>query len=104
MKYLGRRIQYARLQAGFTQEHVAEKVGVSRSAITRWEKGEIEPNLEHLVLLSKVLDVSADHLLGIESAKRQWEVDLSEEAMNALKIFIREVRKMKIYESSGGRK
>lgn len=93
MKYLGRRILNARLHAGFTQEHVAEKVGVSRAAITRWEKGEIEPNLEHLTSLVRVLDVSADHLLGIDAEKQKWELDLSEDAVAALKKFVKEVRK-----------
>ena len=102
MKYLGRRILSARQQAGFTQEHVAEKVGVSRAAKTRWEKGEIEPNLEHLVLLAGVLNVSTDYLLGIESKQKRWEIDLSEEAVSVLKKFIKEVRKMKTNESSGG--
>ena len=93
MKQLGNRILYARLQAGFTQEYVAEKVGVSRAAVTRWEKGEIEPNLEHLAALAETLGVSTDHLLGIEAARKMWEIDLSEEAVFALKKFVKEVRK-----------
>lgn len=95
MKHLGRRIKDARVLAGLTQEKLAEKVGVSRAAISRWELGEIEPKIENLVKLASVLDVSADYLLGIETENKKWELDLSDEGYSALKRFVREIRKCK---------
>lgn len=62
---VGRRIRQAREHAGLTQEKLAETIGVSRTAISRWESGEIDPTIDHLIHLAQQLNVSADYLLGI---------------------------------------
>ena len=48
----------------FTQDELAEKVFVTRQAVSRWESGETTPNVETLKLLSKLFDVSINTLLG----------------------------------------
>lgn len=48
---------------GYTQEDVAEKLGVSRQAVARWEAGETTPELKLLHGLCKLFDVSADYLI-----------------------------------------
>lgn len=53
-----------RSQKGFSQDELAEKVFVTRQAVSRWENGETVPNTETLKLLSKVFDVSINTLLG----------------------------------------
>ena len=53
-----------RTEKGFSQEELAEKVFVTRQAVSRWEKGETVPNTETLKLLSKLFDVSINTLLG----------------------------------------
>lgn len=53
-----------RVKSGFTQEEVAEKVLVTRQAVSRWELGATVPNSETLKLLSKLYDVSINTLLG----------------------------------------
>ena len=53
-----------RNQAGLSQDELAEKVYVTRQAVSRWEKGETTPNTETLKLLSKLFDVSINTLLG----------------------------------------
>lgn len=93
MVSLGNRIRLARERAGYTQEKVAEKVGVSRSAVSRWEQGEIEPKVQNLVAIAALLNVSTDYLLGIGDHERTGSLRLSEEAENALHKFITEVRK-----------
>ena len=45
-----------RTQKGMSQDELAEKVFVSRQAVSRWENGETVPNTETLKLLSKVFD------------------------------------------------
>ena len=45
-----------------TQEDLAEKIGVSRQAVAKWESGESLPDLEKAKMLSEVLDVSLDEL------------------------------------------
>ena len=47
-----------------TQEQLAERVIVTRQAVSRWETGETQPNTETLKLLSKEFDVSINTLLG----------------------------------------
>ena len=47
-----------------SQEELAEKVFVTRQAVSRWETGETVPNTETLKLLSRVYDVSINTLLG----------------------------------------
>ena len=53
-----------RTKKGFSQEELAEKVFVTRQAVSRWENGETVPNTETLKLLSKLFDVSINTLLG----------------------------------------
>ena len=53
-----------RKKKGLSQEALAEKVFVTRQAVSRWETGETVPNTETLKLLSKELDVSINTLLG----------------------------------------
>jgi len=53
-----------RTKAGLSQEELAEKMFVTRQAVSRWENGETVPNTETLKLLSKYFDVSINTLLG----------------------------------------
>jgi len=53
-----------RNKAGLSQDELAERVYVTRQAVSRWETGETTPNTETLKLLSKLFDVSINTLLG----------------------------------------
>ena len=53
-----------RTDSGLSQEELAEKLYVTRQAVSRWETGETLPNTETLKLLSKLFDVSINTLLG----------------------------------------
>lgn len=53
-----------RTKKGMSQDDLAEKVMVTRQAVSRWENGETIPNTETLKLLSKEFDVSINTLLG----------------------------------------
>lgn len=53
-----------RTKKGFSQEALAEKIFVTRQAVSRWETGETIPNTETLKLLSRLFDVSINTLLG----------------------------------------
>ena len=57
-------IRELRTKKGLSQDELAEKVFVSRQAVSRWENGETTPNTETLKLLSKLFDVSINTLLG----------------------------------------
>ena len=53
-----------RTEKGLSQEELAEKLFVTRQAVSRWENGETLPNTEVLKLLSKLFQVSINTLLG----------------------------------------
>lgn len=63
---LADKLKEARKNAGLTQTELAEKLCVSRQAITKWETGKGIPDVENLRLISKVLNVSIDFLLDDE--------------------------------------
>ncbi len=53
-----------RTQKGLSQDELAERIHVTRQAVSRWENGETIPSTELLILLSKLFDVSINTLLG----------------------------------------
>jgi transcriptional regulator with XRE-family HTH domain len=59
------RLKATRVRSGYTQETLAELLETDKKAISRWESGTFTPNTETLIRLAKVLDVSADYLLGL---------------------------------------
>ena len=60
---LGEKLKSARKSARLTQEQLAEKLLVSRQAITKWEADKGMPDIENLKQLSKLLNISIDYLL-----------------------------------------
>ncbi len=66
------RIQYLRKAKGISQEELAEKVGVSRQAVSKWESEQSMPDLEKIIAMSDFFEVTTDYLLkGREPAKDQ---------------------------------
>lgn len=61
---LSEKIIYYRKKAMLSQEALAEKLGVSRQAISKWETGESLPEVSNLSALAKALGVTIDHLLS----------------------------------------
>ena len=60
---LGEKIQALRKQRNISQEQLADQMNVTRQAVSKWELGESMPDIENIVRLSGVLDVSTDYLL-----------------------------------------
>lgn len=58
-------IRKFRKQAGLSQEKVAEIIGVTRQAVTKWESGKASPSTENLIKLSEIFGVSLDSLIGV---------------------------------------
>lgn len=63
---ISEKILYCRKRCGLSQEALAEKIGVSRQAISKWETGEATPELSKLALLAKTFGVTADWLISEE--------------------------------------
>jgi transcriptional regulator with XRE-family HTH domain len=67
---LGERIAAARLEAGLTQQQLADKLGVSQRVVTYWEREAAGLRADQLAKLAEALGVSADFFLGREPKKR----------------------------------
>ncbi len=52
-----------RAASGYTQEDVAHRIGVSRQSVAKWEAGKSTPDLEKLIALAELFDVSLDELV-----------------------------------------
>lgn len=57
------RILSLRKKNGFSQEELAEKLGVTRQAVSKWESRQSTPDPENIIELSKIFGVSTDYLL-----------------------------------------
>jgi transcriptional regulator with XRE-family HTH domain len=64
------RLYNLRKQSGFSQEELGNKLNVSRQTVSKWEVGDTNPDMERLVMLSDLFQVSLDELiLGIKPEK-----------------------------------
>lgn len=68
---LGERIKACRQSAGMSQEKVAELVGVSRQAVTKWEGNQSAPNTANLFKLAEIFGTTTDMLLAPEAENKQ---------------------------------
>ena len=74
---IGERIAEERKKKGMTQEDMAEKLNLSRQAISKWESGSSFPDTENLLKLSLLFSVSVDYLLKgemVEEKNKEEEV------------------------------
>ena len=62
-------IKHYRKQAGLSQEKMAEKIGVSRQAITKWENGTGTPDISNLMAIANLFQISIDELLSNEKTE-----------------------------------
>ena len=60
---LGEAIKANRLRCQMTQEFVAETIGVSRQAVSKWESGASDPSTSNLIALAKLFGISPEELL-----------------------------------------
>ena len=74
-----------RRASGMSQEELAEKLGVSRQAVSKWESGATQPELSKLIELSKLYSLSVDELLSLEHARPEQDAAESPVQSNAEK-------------------
>ena len=72
---LGKEIQKLRRSRGLSQEKLAEQMEVSRQAISKWESGAAVPEVEKLIQLARLFEVSVDRLLGLEPSEQEAPPD-----------------------------
>ena len=67
-KLFGEKLRKHRKKLGMTQEEVAEKIGVSAQAVSKWEAGDCLPDLFNLKAITDLYKISADVLLETETS------------------------------------
>lgn len=71
------RLQELRKNHGFSQEALSEKLGVSRQAISKWERGESSPDTDNLIALANIYGITLDDILNPEKdIKKPQELPL----------------------------
>ena len=70
---LGEALRENRTRCRMTQEFVAESVGVSRQAVSKWESGASDPSTANLIALAKLFGVSAEELLKSVETKQEGD-------------------------------
>lgn len=92
----GDKMKAARKSAGLTQEQLAEKLAVSRQAVTKWEADRGLPDIENLKQIAKLLNVSLDYLLDdgemLELSVMKEEITLGD-ALSGRKGFFSRIKK-----------
>lgn len=65
------KLKELRKQSGLSQEKLAEKLGVSRQAVTKWERDTGVPDIDNIMAISKLFDVSMDELFSNERSEKK---------------------------------
>ena len=86
---LNEKIYNLRKNAGYSQETLAEKTGVSRQSVSKWETGESVPEIDKIVALSKIFSVTTDYLLNDD-----YEEEIKTEE-NTVSVEIKEIEARK---------
>ena len=73
MNFFTDRLKTLRKEKKLTQKELAEQIGIKQNSYSDWETGKNEPSLENIVKLTKILNTTADELLGIDkSVSSNW--------------------------------
>ncbi|PFJ06357.1 transcriptional regulator [Bacillus cereus] len=73
---LGKQLKKLRESKGFSQEDVAKKIGITRQAVYKWENDKSCPDIENLILLSEMYNVTLDELIkGNQNFKEKIHID-----------------------------
>ena len=63
---IANRLQKLRKEKGYSQEQLAAELGISRQAVSKWERAESSPDTDNLICLAKLYGVSLDELLSTD--------------------------------------
>ena len=73
--HIADKIRYLRDKAGMTQTDLAERLGISRSAVNAWEMSLSSPSVANIIEMTQIFSVNADYLLSISD---KMMVDISD--------------------------
>ena len=73
---LADKIILLRKRKGWSQEELAEQLGVTRQSVSKWEGAQSVPDIQKIIQMSEIFGVTTDYLLGLED-KRSRTLDIS---------------------------
>ena len=76
---IANRLVGLRKKNNLSQEQLAEKIGVSRQAVSKWERSEASPDTDNLIMLARLYNVSLDELLKTEDEIPSYEDSAKED-------------------------
>ncbi len=79
---INNKIKLLRKKNGLSQEQLSEKIGLSRQAISRWETGDSVPDIDNIVKLSDIFNVSTDYLLKYNTENQEEDEYISKRYNN----------------------
>lgn len=91
----GNRLKQLRLEAGMTQQQLAQKLGVTKSVVSYYEQQERSPSPEILIQLSRIFRTSTDFLLGIDNKRTIDVSELSDDDIAVLTGMIEALKRKK---------
>lgn len=89
---LNERIKSLRIALNYSQVDLAEKLSVSRQAVSNWENDNIQPSIDMLVRIAQLFGVSTDYMLGLENTPRVDVSGLSLDAVEHINLLINDIR------------
>jgi len=84
---IGKMLKHKRAEYDLTQEKLSEKIFVSKKTISNWETGKTMPDINSLIRLAKLFDLSLDELL-LEGSDVVKDIEKKEKAYNNQQVFI----------------
>ena len=96
---IANRLVKLRKQSGLSQEELADKLGISRQAVSKWERAEASPDTDNLICLAKLYGVSLDDLLNSDENIEDIARDKREQAQEEKK---QEEKRSGIHIEDGG--
>ena len=89
---LNQRIRELRKARHWSQVELADKLGISKKSLSNWENNNIQPSIEMLMRLASSLNVSTDHLLGMDERSFLEVSGLSDEELAHVQLIIDDIR------------
>lgn len=89
MIYFGEKLKALRLEKGYTQQQLAERVGLVKGSISAYEQSAKYPSIDVLIKLCDLFGVSADYLLGLsDSIEYKLSTLTDEQAQTVMRIIV----------------
>ena len=88
----GHRLKNLRIKNDYTQEKLAQRLGLTKSVISAYETGARMPSYEALITIARIFHVTTDYLLGVENQNTLELSGLTQQQIDALRSLVRTMK------------